>query len=116
MFTGYCGRLFPNVLFDHALVEIEQKPNRIKVVVKVAKGGDTGPILTFMADWVLGADKTNFPTRNLIGETLERIFLGYRKLCYHECALPNYKMWLDGFQFLDWRDRIGCCKPSRSIE
>lgn len=55
--TKCCGRfLTTNVLFDHVLVEIEQKPDSNRVEAKVAKGGDTGSVLTLTADWNLGVD------------------------------------------------------------
>ena len=68
----YCGR-FPttNVLFDHALVELEQNTDSKKVVAKVAKGGDTESDLTFTADWVHGADGGKSSIRKLIGESLK---------------------------------------------
>jgi 3-(3-hydroxy-phenyl)propionate hydroxylase len=70
--TEYCGRFSTtNVLFDHTLVELEQNADSKKVVAKVAKRGDTDSVLTFTADWVLGADGGKSSTRKLIGESLE---------------------------------------------
>lgn len=66
--TEKCSK-FPTtkVLFDHALVGLEQNENGVNM--KVVKGD--GEIVELEADWVIGADGGKSATRKLIGLSLE---------------------------------------------
>lgn len=64
LLTEYCGRFSTaNVLLDHALVELEQKPDNDKVVANVTKVWDVQSVFTFTEDWFLGAEGGNSSTR-----------------------------------------------------